>query len=335
MEIATSQLLPRVVRLALIGAATAFAWIVIALLLGLGAGDAHAGDRDDNGLLGGALGAVTSVVDGTASTVAGTVSTVAAGVTETANTVVAAVPAPVQQPVAQVVQTVGTVATTVTTPVAEVVSGGAVGAVTKPAVDMVEQLPVVGDIVTGVGLDDAVEDLSGTVDGTLTEVVGAVDDTGAAIGNPPEGGGVPEIPGLPSTPPIPQLPGGSSTDSPADPVAASADDAATVALSLAAEKAGLTGRTWGAASALSSGAGASAAAVVSSAGLGAGGFSGSGGGLCLPASVSAGPGGAGPGAWALAALLPLAAHRAWVRRAGPEDDHAPPAPPGSTDVSPD
>ena len=38
---------------------------------------------------------------------------------------------------------------------------------------------------------------------------------------------------------------------------------------------------------------------------------------------------------ALAALLPLFAHRAWVRRAGPKDDDAPPPPASSTDVSPD
>ena len=68
---------------------------------------------------------------------------------------------------------------------------------------------------------------------------------------------------------------------------------------------------------------------------GSSGVPGSAGGLCPPATSSAGSGGAGPGAWAMAALLPLVAHRAWVRRAGAEDDLVPSAPAGSTDVSPD
>ena len=72
VKIATSQL-SRVVRLALVGAAIAFAWVVLSLALGFGASHASADDSDDKGLLGGALGAVTSVVDNTASTVTSTV----------------------------------------------------------------------------------------------------------------------------------------------------------------------------------------------------------------------------------------------------------------------
>jgi hypothetical protein len=52
-------------------------------------------------------------------------------------------------------------------------------------------------------------------------------------------------------------------------------------------------------------------------------------------SVLVGPGGAGPGVWVLVALGLVVAHRAWVRRAGLENDAAPPAPVLSTDVSPD
>src|SRR5688572_32435541 len=74
VEIATSQL-PRIVRLALIGVGTAFAWIVVSLTLGLGLGQAHADEPEGGGLLGGALGAVTSLVDTTATTVTTTVST--------------------------------------------------------------------------------------------------------------------------------------------------------------------------------------------------------------------------------------------------------------------
>ncbi|WP_341995496.1 hypothetical protein MRBLWH7_002803 [Microbacterium sp. LWH7-1.2] len=326
MEIATSQL-PRIVRLALIGVGTAFAWIVVSLVLGLGLGQAHADEADDSGALGGALGAATSMVDTTASTVTGTVSTVTTGAGGAVNTVVAATPAPAQQPVNQVVQTVGTVATTVTRPVTEVASGGVVSHIATPVVDLVTEVPVVGGIVSGTGVDDAVTDLGGTVDETLGGLVEAVDETGATIGQPPATG-----PGIPALPVIPRL---------TDLLGSSADAAAPTAIALAARTdaaATLFSTTarafghWAAASV--SEAATRAVVVVSSAALVAGGLLGSAGALCLSIS-SAGSGGAGPGAWALAALLPLAAHRAWVRRRGPEDEHAPPAPAGSTDVSPD
>lgn len=345
VEIADSQL-PRIVRLALIGAATAFAWIVVSLMLGLGLGQAHADDAD-GGLLGGALGTVTSVVDSTASTVTDTVSTVSTGVTETVNTVVAVVPEPVQQPVSRVVQSVGTVVTTVTEPVSEVVSGGVVGGIAQPVVDLVTEVPVVGAVVTEVGLDDAVTDLGGTVDETLVDVVDTVGETGETVGGPPAGG-TPSLPGIPLLPGLPGFPGGTDdagADGPAtDPVGPSAEggdspsaiastDAVAAATDTIVAVTGSVSRgVWGAASISDSA--AVGAVVVSSAPLSTGGPSGTAGGLCLP-TASAGPGGAGPGAWALAALLPLAAHRAWVRRAGPEDEHAPPAPSGRTDVSPD
>ncbi|MEV4686657.1 hypothetical protein [Microbacterium sp. LWH3-1.2] len=327
MEIATSQL-PRIVRLTLIGVGTAFAWIVVSLILGLGLGQAHAEEADDSGALGGALGVVTSMVDATASTVTGTVSTVTTGAGGAVNTVVAATPAPVQQPVSQVVQTVGTVVTTVTRPVTEVASGGVVSHIAAPVVDIVTEVPVVGGIVSGTGLDDAVTDLGGTVDDTLGGLVGAVDETGATIGQPPATG--PGIPALPGIPQRPDLPGSSADASAPTAIAllAARTDAAATLFSTTARGFG----PWAAAS--FSEAATRAALVVSSAALVAGGLLGSAGALCLSIS-SAGPGGAGPGAWALAALLPLAAHRAWVRRRGPEDEHAPPAPAGSTDVSPD
>jgi hypothetical protein len=326
VEIATSQL-PRIVRLALIGVGTAFAWIVVSLVLGLGLGQAHADEADDSGALGGALGAATSLVDTTASTVTGTVSTVTTGAGGAVNTVVAATPAPAQQPVNQVVQTVGTVATTVTRPVTEVASGGVVSHIATPVVDLVTEVPVVGGIVSGTGVDDAVTDLGGTVDETLGGLVEAVDETGATIGQPPATG-----PGIPALPVIPRLTDllGSSADASAPTAMALAarTDAAATLFSTTARAFG----QWAAASV--SEAATRAVVVVSSAALVAGGLLGSAGALCLSIS-SAGSGGAGPGAWALAALLPLAAHRAWVRRRGPEDEHAPPAPAGSTDVSPD
>lgn len=330
MEIATSQL-PRIVRLALIGAGTAFAWIVVSLLLGLGLGQAHAGDTDGEGLLGGAVDAVTTTVDATATTVTNTASTVVPGAVEAAGAVIAAAPAPVQQPVSQVAQAAVGVVTGVTRPVSDVVSGGAVSAVTQPVVDVVSEVPVVGGIVTGIGLDDAATDLGGTVDDTLGGLVGVVDDTGAAVGRPSTGGPGegPLVPGLPGVPVLPT----SFSDAAATAVESTASiateaEASATHFSLAAA----LRNAWVAAShSLTAGV---SAVIASSITLVTGGLAAIAGGLCLP-SFSAGPGGAGPGAWALAALVPLVVHRAWVRRAGPEDEHAPPAPAGSTDVSPD
>ncbi|WP_228479396.1 hypothetical protein [Microbacterium atlanticum] len=329
MEIATSQL-PRIMRLTLIGTATAFAWVVLSLVLGIG--QAHAQD-DEKGLLGGALGGVTAAVDTAAATVTQTVSTVTTGVVSTADTAVASAPPPVQQPVSQVVQNVGAAVAAATQPVADAASGGAVGSIAQPVVDAVKEVPVVGDLVAAVGIDEAVTTVGTTVDETLAGVVGSVSETGATIGEPPVDGvaplpGAPELPALDLSSPAHSSAGDAA---PADldlgaagvsPLLASASDAATVALRVA----------WAAASVTV--AGVADVLLDSSAALGASGPSSSPGGLCLP-SASAGPGGAGPGAWALVALVPLAAHRAWVRRAGPEDEHAPPAPAGSTDVSPD
>jgi hypothetical protein len=320
VEIAASQL-PRIVRLALIGAATAFAWIVVSLVLGFGLGHAHADDLDDGGV-GGALGAVATTVDSAATTVTDTV----APVTQVVETVVAVAPAPVQQPVSQSVETARSVVTGVTQPVSEAVSGGVVTGVTEPVVDLVAATPIIGDVATGIGLDDAVADIGGTVDDTLGDVVGAVDEAGAHLGRPSTGGpdAGPLLPGIPGLLP----PSGDAAIGSATVLPSAGADASTALFSTA----GGVRDMWLAAS--RSVTAAISAAVASSAALVVSGLVTAAGGLCLPMS-SAGPGGAGPGVWALAALLPLAAHRAWVRRAGPEDEHAPPAPAGSTDVSPD
>jgi hypothetical protein len=330
VEIATSRQLPKVVRVALIGVAATFAWIVLSFVLGLGASNANAVESDDDGLLGGALGAVTSLVDQTASTVTGTVSGVTSGVTGVVNSVVDVAPAPVQQPVSQVVQSVGAVVTAVTQPVSDVVAGGVVSGITQPVVDVVTQVPVVGGIVSGIGLDDAVTDLGETVDDTLGGVVDAVDETGATVGQPPVGApGTPGLPGIPDLPLVPALPG--LTD--AGQILAA--DALTQTVADAAAVTYAKPRSLSAAWSSDGDPAVVHSSVAPSATLpGTSGVPGNGAGLCL-ASSSAGPGGAGPGAWAISALGPLDADRAWTHRAGPEDDDAPPAPVGSTDVSPD
>jgi len=215
----------------------------------------------------------------------------------------------------------------------------------------VTQVPVVGDIVSGIGLDETVNDIGGTVDDTLDGVVGgavdAVEETGSTIGKPSSGipGTGIDLPTLPSLPDLPVGPSVPEASGPSHQPTADADviDTAVGLMDAAAKTSAsvaLHRGTWSA-TAASEGAQASAAGtseVILSSSTGApraGGATSSGGGLCLPASSSAGPGGAGPGAWAFVVLDPLDADRAWVRRAGPEDEHAPPAPVASTDVSPD
>lgn len=314
MEIADSQL-SRICRLALVGVATAFAWIVLSLLVGLGSGHAQAAEGDGDESL---LGAVTAVVDDTASTATTTVSTVTTGVAQVVNSVVAVAPAPVQKPVQQAVAAVGSAVSTAAEPAADAAASGVVATVTKPVVQTVSQVPVVGEVVTAVGLDEAVESLGGTVDDTLGGVTQSVVDAGAELGRPPAG-----TPGLPGIPAIP----GSSADA-AILVPSALDAAVTVS---SAEASGgfpsvayFRGAIAPAMSTVTSGAPVDAGGPLSPVG-----------GLCPPSAASSGPGGAGSGAWALVALGPLAALRAWGRLAKPEDDRVPTAPPGSTDVSPD
>lgn len=329
METATSQL-PRIMRLALIGVATAFAWIVLVMLFGLGAGNAHADDADEKGL----LGAATTLVDRTASAVTGavtsTATTVTTGVADVVDSVVTVAPEPVQAPVREVVQTTSTAVSAVTAPVAEVASSGIVGAVTAPVVDLATQMPVVGGVVSAVGLDDAVDDLAGTVDETLGAVAGVVDDAGSSIGRPP----VAEGPRLPGAPVLPAIPG--PWDETGTAVTAAAALSTNIPGLAADALAGWTAASlrFAALAPYSAALKAITASADAFAPAAAGGAFGSAGGLCLPTS-STGSAGAGPGAWALVALDPLAAHRAWVHRAGPEDEHAPAAPVGPTDVSPD
>lgn len=318
VEIATSPL-SRIVRLALIGIGTAFAWIIVSLFLGFGLGQAHADEADDDGLLRGALGAVVSVVDATASSVTGTVSSVTTGVTEVVNTVVSVAPAPVRQPVSQAVQSVGAVVSAVTQPVDEVASGRIVSGITAPVVGLVTAVPIVGGIVSGIGLDGAVTDLGGVVDDTLSGVVDVVDDTGSTLGQPPAAAGSP-FPGEPT-----------DTTTNDDAALDWATDAASP--STIEESAAIRRGPWSEASALVSS--ATPDVIVASAAPSGGGVLSSEGGLCLPAGSSAGPGGAGSGASALATLGPLAALSVWMSRAAPEDENAPAAPVGSTDVSPD
>lgn len=308
MDIATSGP-SRLVRLALYGVMTAFAGILLSVVFGFTAGAAHAQEDDGNSL----LGAVTGLVDDTTSAVTQTVTSVSTTATETVAEVVAVLPAPVQQPVQEVVQSTGTVVHEVVQPVADLASSGVVGGVTQPVVDVVTAVPIVGDVVTAIGADTAIEDVVGSVDATLGGVTQAVAGTGSAL-----------TPVVPSVPGVDVIPGTDATGIPALlPSSATVDaaDVATIARVTTGKPAFQATPAAPATTIVAQSAGAPLAFPT--------------GDPCPSDALSLGSGGAGPGAWALGALLPFAAHRAWVRRAGPEDDSAPPAPVASTDVSPD
>lgn len=325
MEIATWRGLRVLARLALCGIVAAFAVMVLSLLLG--SSTAHA--SDDDGDRSGLLGAVTNVLGGTADVVDTAVTDVTSVATTTVEKVVAVAPAPVQQPVAAVSEVV----TTVTAPVTEVASSGVVSAVTEPVVTAVTAVPVVGEVVTGLGADDLVTEVGQTVDRTLETVVDAVDEAGGAIGAPsPPSPTEPIIP-LPQVPLLPAPPthdidveeSHALAGVPAltSPFAVAADRAGTVSPSASLPSFQTLAQTAPAAtSAVAAPTDRSGSAPPLS-------------GPCATATSSLGSSSAGSGAWALAALLPLVAHRAWVRRAGPKDDDAPPPPASSTDVSPD
>ncbi len=301
--------LARTVRLALIGLVTAFAWILISLVLGLSGGHAQAAENDDEP---GLLGAVTSLLDTTTTALTDTVSTVGGSVSEVVGSVVAVTPAPVQQPVTETVNTVGSVVTAVTAPTAATLGGGVVTAVVEPVVtevvqpttELVSGIPTVGDLVVSLRLDRALLAVGTTLDSTL----GATLDTVVAITAP-----VVVSPAGPDSPSA-ALPALSLEGAGASPAVAAASGPTGTALALTPSR--------GSAVPADAFAQASPPSTFTA-------------GLCLLSSATSGPAGAGSGAWALVAMVPFAAHRAWVRRAGLSDDRVPPAPAASTDVSPD
>ncbi len=246
----------------------------------------------------GLLGAATGLLDElVAPTVTGVTSTVSTVVT----TLVEVSPAPDAPPAPQVRQAVGEVATAVAGTVQDAVAPGVVGAVTTPVLDVVTEMPIVGRIASALGLDAALTGVGSSLDGLLDSAVGAL---------------LPATSGL-----VPTLPcaadGGAMGPSDVDGLAPSSTVTSwrTTAHPLSEQPVDTPRAT------AQTGTNAPASPLP-------------GGGLC-PMSTSGSSGGAGAGAWALVALLPFAAHRAWVRRAGPEDDAAPVAPFFATDVSPD
>lgn len=310
MEIVTWRGFASLARLALIGVGVAFAGALVCLLLGLGGASAHADDGEEPGL----LGAVTGLVDEATSLVGSTVTEVASTATDAVSAVVAVAPAPVRQPVQDVVQTAGEVVTAVAEPVREAAPEGIVTTVTQPVLNIVTEVPLVGEVVTTLGVDDAVGELGSSVDGLLDTTLEAVTDTTAAIGAPETVITTPDPAAGSSIPPV-------FGWAPAAAPAAVAPAAARGSSSVVAAAPGTPSFAAPAAS-------ARIFASVPPAGAPPG-------ALCLSALAGSASGGSGSGAWALAALLPFAAHRAWVRRPGSPSDDAPAAPFFDTDVSPD
>ncbi|HWM15727.1 MAG TPA: hypothetical protein VNP97_03980 [Microbacterium sp.] len=327
MDIAHSQHLSRISRLLLAALGVAFAWVLLSLALG--ASQAHA-DEDDRGVLGAVgtiVGGATDVVAGTAVAATDVVTDTAAAVVDVVAPVVVQVTdaVPVVAPVIEVVETGGTV-------VADLTGAGVVAPIVDPTLDIVRGVPVLGSVVSTLGVDSAVSTGAATLDGVLhhtaTSLVGSVSEVTAPadpIGVPGGAGTVPSAPADPR--------GASEGPALTHSVVTTTSVPAFEALTRAALLAGVA--TWlSITSEPLAFASSPAGAIAAGDGQGAGILH------LLPSvlqvdSVLVGPGGAGPGAWVLVALGLVVAHRAWVRRAGPENDLAPPAPVLSTDVSPD
>lgn len=345
MDHAYSQHLSRLSKLLLAGTGLAFAWVLLSFALGLSTAQAHA-DED-----GGLLGTVTSTVENTTSTVTTVVEDTTAVIVQPAAPVVQQVvqtaPAPVA-PVVEVVEstvapvvesTVTPVVSTFTTTVTELTESGVVAPIVDSTVDVVGAVPVVGEVVSALGVDTAASAVGSSVDGVLQGATGAV--TGPVVGSVVDTvdtvtGVVDTTTGAVITPIVPVLPPVSSLDDAlVGTVATTQTDAAAGPLEMLARAAYLTGATaWLAVTSdVSTALFATDSAFVSG-GIAGGMFA------LLRAVMQAdsalvGPGGAGSGAWVLVALGLVVAYRAWMRRTGLENDVAPPAPVMSTDVSPD
>ena len=287
---------------------------------------------------------VTSTVAPVTQTVGQTVAPVAKTVAPVVATVGQTV-APISDPVlATVAPVVGTVADSASSfPVAPVVTSvvdtvggtpqnGVVTPILNPTLGVVETVPVVGGVVTDLGLDTAASGAGSSVDGVLqggaTVVVrtasGAIDKSGRIVTVAP----VSPLTGVPAV-------GAALHGAPAATTASALRAAAGSPWETLARAAFLSGAAaWHAlTSDLSAALTSPDTAFVSS--WAATGI------FALLRSVAqadsslVGPGGAGPGAWVLVALGLVVAYRAWVRRTGLENDVAPAAPVLSTDVSPD
>lgn len=309
-------------------------WSALAIFNG---GTAHADETDQ-----GPLDGLTSLVGDTVSSVATPVVTqvVAPVVTEVVAPVVQTVVAPVQKaapavvktvtqtvaavPVvgpatAPVVKTVTETAQAVTAPITDALSDSPVSQITRPILDVVSGLPLVGGLVDDLGVTGVVRDVVSVVDQTTGIVGGVVDQTVPPV-----------LEALDPTTP------GSAPES-AEPPAAPMSAVAT-AVSVAAAPAVGTGTSAlppffelapppQAVAALGGDPTSSDAPADRSPGGPPG--------APVPPTSSAGPGGATSYAQARVSESGVPPLHAWERVAGPSDDVLPTSPVADADVSPD
>ena len=294
-------------RLLLSGIAVAFAVFALTFIFGLSTASAHADDSDGEGL----SGIVSGLVDDTTSVVESTVTTVQDAATTVAEQTTAPLPEPVRAPAQKATTAVTAVVAEVVAPLPKQVSTEVVAPVVEQVVDVVEEAPVIGNVIDELGVTDILKDVVDDTQGVIDVIEGPLE------GSPPDV----ERPTLDTPAALPTLTSGGpaveGTAARAD-AGDSAPFAAVGAFAAYTPSASITAPDAGASSAAATNAPPPFLAELSP-----------------PGSAATGSGGAGPAAWALAGLLPFAAHRAWVRRPGPEDHRAPDGPADRTDTSPD
>ena len=191
MRESTARMLPHAQRLLLLALGLGLLWTAAAFFLHIPA--AGAAEDDDGGLLGTATSVVegaTGAVDEVAETTLDTAATVVAPVMETVTEPIAKqAPAPVadvveavpevvtpvvesvKQTVTATTEVVDTGTGAVTGTVETVVNSGPVSGVTSPVVDLVSEVPIVGEVAEGVGLAGAITDTTTAIDTTVGTVV--------------------------------------------------------------------------------------------------------------------------------------------------------------------
>jgi hypothetical protein len=324
MDFESETLSPRISRVLFAAIGVAFAWVLLTLVLGFGSSDARAQETDDGGAV---ADLVTSVVADTTDAVTGAATTVTSTVDAVTTAVVpppAAHPAPAPQPAAvpvvtPVVKAVGTTVTSATATVRDAAEPGVVAPIATAVSRTISAVPVVGSVAESLGLDEALPAAATGADRALIDITLGLAGTVDRV--------VPPLAGL-EAPAVELVPPG-AVPSGTEPAPAAAPSASA------------TGAVLERLIALARALAASAVAVnifTPPAVLTALAVDGQHPplGPSVPTSAaSLGPLGAGPGVWGALALMALVAHRAWVRRAAPEDDHSPTAPTLGTDVSPD
>ncbi|WP_423494421.1 hypothetical protein IM711_01285 [Microbacterium esteraromaticum] len=324
----------RVPAVILWGGLVVLAWAALTVLVG--GGDAHADDDDStplSGLSSLVTGAVTEVVDPVVAKAAEAVVAVTEPVVESAQQVVtktaktvASVPV-VGSTASDALGTVGQTVSSTTDAVTDVVSDAPVSSVVRPVTDTVREVPVVGEVLDGLGATDLLDDSAGAVDGVVDNLAPVVDGTVPPVVDALD----PQHPTGP-TPDVgePALPTGPDAVLPDDTTADATADA-TPAITLPTTDTHRTPWSGG-----PNPRGSSSDATTTTAadiehpkqtsapppGL-------------VPASAAVGTGGSAGGGHAAVHLSASHLHDSGVSSGPPADSALPPSPIGDTDVSPD